>query len=122
MTTKRAFASAAINMELPTGYETRGHSRRDRKVAQLCREIEQLLSMVFAGHEDELLNDLMVDSVIPAPDASHLLVTVYYAGTDEVADAKAIISRLNEERTALRTEVAQAVNRRKAPDISFRLI
>src|SRR5258708_5523721 len=50
----------------------------DRKVLQLCRQVERSIGAVLRGGcADPVLQDLAVESVRPAPDAGRLLVTVY---------------------------------------------
>src|SRR5947207_1446903 len=64
-------------------------SRRvtNRKALQLCGEVARTLSWVLGGEcGDEVLRDLIVDSVVPAPDSSRLLVTLYQAPSAAQAD------------------------------------
>lgn len=98
------------------------NGRSQRKAHQLCREVEELLTMMLAGAADDLTRDLAVQSVEPMPDSSRLLISVYYAGTDEVADARAILSRLEDLRPALKQEIAVATARRRVPELTFRLV
>ena len=51
---------------------------KNRKALQLCGEVGRTLSQVLAWESgDDLLRDVVVDSVTPAPDSSRLLVIVY---------------------------------------------
>lgn len=94
--------------------------RADRKVLQLCSQVARTLEQVLAEQEADDLRDLMVDSVTPAPDGSHLLVTVRPLNT--TADPLALIARLNEVASDLRMEVAGAITRRRAPSFTFRVV
>ena len=50
-----------------------GHSRKD---LQLCRQVADTLSLALGDCGDDCLRDLHVVRVVPAPDASQLLVIV----------------------------------------------
>jgi hypothetical protein len=54
--------------------------------------------------------------VSPAPDCGHLLVHVLIPGGRPVADA---ISALHRGAPRLRSEVATAITRKRAPELSF---
>lgn len=95
-------------------------SRRppDRKTFQLCRQVERTLSIVLAGEcDDDLLRDVLVASVEPAPDASRLLVTV--VPTDPRVDADAVLERLRVHKGRLRVALASAVHRKRVPELMF---
>lgn len=113
----------------------------DRKTLQLCRQVERTLSMVLGdAGEDELLLSLRVVSVVPAPNASQLLVTVedlaaglpaesshqpasepVNPGTSDVDRPARIMACLAAHTGRLRYEVGQAIARRKVPQLLFRL-
>ena len=94
----------------------------NRKALQLCGEVAKILSQVLAWElGDDLLEQLQVEAVVPAPDSSRLLVTVSLqglAGADTPAD---IMERLRRSTGRLRMEVASAIHRRRVPDLVFRL-
>jgi hypothetical protein len=55
----------------------RSRARAEQKTLQLCRQVQRALSMSLAGEcDDDVLRMLYVDAVVPAPDASRLLVRV----------------------------------------------
>src|SRR5262249_41808063 len=62
----------------PRHYFKQGRSKRDsRKDWQLCRQIFETLNYVLSGDShDEVLQGLLVSEVVPAPDATRVLVTV----------------------------------------------
>ena len=101
----------------------RGARKQDRKAKQLCRQAAETIDQVLSGEtSDPRLACLRVVSVQPAPDASRLLVTV-------VADCPAADFRRaeTEERLAasagrLRTCVASAITRKKAPTLAYVLL
>ena len=90
-----------------------------RKLLQLCREVERTLSAVLAGEcADDVLRDLMILSVTPAPNAARLLVSVTLPKTANVSEEQAL-AHLGRAASKLRAEVAAAVRRRKAPELTF---
>jgi ribosome-binding factor A len=93
-------------------------SRPDRKTLQLCGQVARALSIAFDGLvSDEVLAGLHVVSVDPFPDASCLRVAVCSPGPS--ADRAAIAARLAAARGYLRSEVAAAIRRRRAPEVVF---
>lgn len=96
----------------------------DRKTLQLCSQVADTLNYVLSGElDDELLQNLQVMSVVPAPNASQLLVTVYpIAATDTACDAAEIRGRLMRAVGRLRAEVAASITRKKAPRLLFQVV
>jgi ribosome-binding factor A len=93
-----------------------------RKALQLGRQVAEAVDAVLAGESgDEVLASLRVVAVTPAPDASRLLVTVAPGAGAGKVDPEEILARLARASGWLRTEVAAAVTRRKAPALAFRL-
>lgn len=92
--------------------------RPDRKTLQLCRQVQRTLGYVLGSCNDNVVSELFVESVEPAPNASHLLVTVVPAG--ELLDATTVLGHLHHASGYLRSEIATSINRRKAPELSFR--
>jgi ribosome-binding factor A len=88
-----------------------------RKAHQLCGQVQQALLVILPGLADEVLRDLTVVSVEPAPHSGRLLVTV--AGP---APADATDRHLRLAAGLLRSEVAGAVHRRKAPELVFQIV
>jgi ribosome-binding factor A len=95
----------------------------NRKALQLCGQVERTLASVLAGEcGDDVLRDLVVESVVPAPNASRVLVTVYLAPHAPVLDAHQVYEHLERARGRLRREVAAAITRRRVPDLLFRVV
>lgn len=88
-----------------------------RKAQQLCRQVERALNLAFADRngEDDL-GGLFVDEVSPAPDCGRLMVHVVIPADRPAAD---VISALRRESPRLRSEVAAAITRKRAPELSF---
>jgi ribosome-binding factor A len=93
-----------------------------RKTLQLCSQVTRTLTSVLAESGDDLLRDLTVVSVAPAPSSARLLVTVALAPWADPANLDPAAGRLEYARGRLRTEVAAAVRRRRAPDLVFRIV
>ena len=99
-------------------------SRRvhNRKALQLCAEVMRTLNEVLACETgDDLLRDLLVVSVVPAPDAMHLMVTLIPSSTASSVDRQRVLERLDQAAGLLRAEVAAAIHRRKTPELVFRI-
>jgi ribosome-binding factor A len=93
----------------------------NRKAHQLCAQVAQTLQQVFGESADAALQSLQIIEVRPAPDASQLLVLAAPAvgaqdGPQEAAQALARASGW------LRSEVARAITRKRAPQLVFRLV
>ena len=92
------------------------------KVTQLCAQVERSLALTLAGDcQDPILNNLYVYDVIPAPDASRLLVRVScrLASLDELA---AVYDALTRAKGLMRTAIAAELNRKRTPELSFVVI
>ena len=89
----------------------------ERKARQFCRQVQRALNLALADrHSDDGLNDLFVEDVSPAPDCGHLLVHVIVPADRPVNEA---ISALRRDASRLRSEVAMAITRKRAPELSF---
>ena len=96
----------------------RGSSRRDHKALHLCRAAQRALSLALSGEcGDDVLRSLCVHDVVPAPDASRLLVRLISPPSAGQIDD--VYARLERVRPLLRRTVAQAVTRKRAPELSF---
>jgi hypothetical protein len=97
--------------------------KSDRKVMQLCGEVARTLSQVLAWESgDDLLRELVVASVIPAPDSSRVLVTVE---APRAVGERAILEVQDHLRLScgrLRAEIAVSVRRRRVPELTFRVV
>jgi ribosome-binding factor A len=93
---------------------------RNRKALQLCAQIAETLSLLFADSADPVLHNLLVTSVVPHPTSARVLVTVTTT-VDLDLDLRTSLSHIEAARSRLRSEVAAAVCRRKVPDLMFRV-
>jgi ribosome-binding factor A len=102
--------------------ETRS-TQAGRKARQLCAQVMDTLSLLFSGEtSDEILQSLAILDVAPAPNASQLLVTVGPAAGAPALDESQIHAALARAGGWLRSEVAAAVTRKRAPRLSFRFV
>jgi len=90
----------------------------NRKALQLCKQVEHALS---AAMEGDVLRDLIVQSVLPAPDSSRLLVTFSHHGPEAIASAD-VLAALDEARAKLRAAVAASIHRKKTPELAFHVV
>ena len=95
--------------------------KSDHKTMQLCRQAERAISLALTGEcDDDVLRALYVESVTPAPDASRLLVQVVVGrSAGEGVTMQDVLQRLERVTGLLRAAVAQAVTRKRAPELTF---
>jgi ribosome-binding factor A len=82
----------------------------DRKTRQFCRQVQRVLNLALVDQ------DLFVEAVSPAPHCGHLLVHVCIPADRAIAEA---LGALQRDAGRLRTEVAAAIARKRAPELSF---
>ena len=91
-----------------------------RKTQQLCRQIERALNQLLPDCADDVLRDLLVQSVEPAPNASRLLVSVSSLAPE--ATPLEVIAHLQQAIGMLRGELASAIHRKRVPELAFRFM
>lgn len=96
-----------------------GQARNLRKALQLCGQVRDALNRALPDCADPLLQVLYVEDVAPAPDAAHLLVVL---GGGESRHYLETLAALNGVRPRLRAAIAAEITRKRAPDISFKLV
>jgi ribosome-binding factor A len=97
--------------------QERGH--RGHKDLQVCRQVFDALTYALAELDDPVIDELVLVSVTPAPNAARVQVNLMpaHAGVDR----EAALARLAEIGSALRAEVAAEVTRKRAPELAFHL-
>jgi ribosome-binding factor A len=97
--------------------------RTGRKSHQLCAQVADTLSQIFGGEcGDAILQSLTLLDVAPAPDSSQLLVQVGPV-TPELRLVEAdVMAALDRAAGWLRSEVAAAITRKRAPRLVFRFV
>ncbi len=93
-------------------HDGRASARRqtERKTQQFCRQVQRALNLALSG------SDLFVEEITPAPDCGRLLVHVVVPGGVPIAEVMIALSR---ETPRLRSEVASAITRKRAPELYF---
>jgi ribosome-binding factor A len=95
--------------------------KRQRKLQQLCRQVHRTLMYLIPGEmADPLLQDLSVQCVLPAPDEGRLLVRL--TSRRSPSEASEILDRLERISGYLRAQVATAITRKRAPELTFHLL
>lgn len=94
-------------------------TKDNHKAWQLCKQVERALRLALAACHDDVVRDLLIHSVVPAPDTSRLLVTVGPGPQAQPIGLGEIQQRLDRVRPFLRHQAAAAVCRKKAPDLAF---
>ena len=116
------FYAEDVNFLTSSARRTGSH-KDSRKAKQLCRQVAETLDMVLSGDcRDELLQSLHVISVVPAPNSSRLLVTVFADLPVEIFDRREILERLDDQTGRLRAEVAGSINRKRVPSLVFHVV
>lgn len=117
----RADGFASESSEPSSFFESHGGKRRDHKTAQLCRQVFRAVSLALAECADDVLRELIVHDVEPAPDASRMLVRVGFSASvaADVTGVADVLGRLGQASGFLRREVATAITRKRAPELMF---
>ena len=92
---------------------------RHHKDLQLCRQVFDALSYALADLDDPLVADLALASVVPAPTAARMLVTL--TPTTEAIDQDAALEAVQRFADDLRADVAAEITRRRVPELVFRV-
>jgi ribosome-binding factor A len=100
------------------GSGSRPDSRQvQRKTQQFCCQVQRALNLALADSNVAGVGcELSVDEVSPAPGCGHLLVHIVVQDGYSVVDA---MSALRRDASRLRSEVAMAIARKRAPELSF---
>jgi ribosome-binding factor A len=95
----------------------------DYKTAALCKQARRAIAMTLAGEcADEVLQSLMVDEVLPAPNAGRLLVRVVLRTNDPAVTLINVHERLAKVHGLLRASIGNAIVRKRTPELSFDVI
>ncbi len=90
-----------------------------RKTLQLCGQVAEALNYAFAAVcNNDVLREMTVVAVQPAPDEARLLVTVG-PSLPGPCDPAEVLAQLHHAAGKLRSEVAAAIHRKKVPELTF---
>jgi len=88
-----------------------------RKARQFCRQVQRALNLALENRDaGDGVDGLFVEDVFPAPDCGRVLVYVVIPAGRPVADA---LGALRRDAPRLRSEVAMAITRKRAPELAF---
>ncbi len=93
-----------------------------RKIRQLCRETERLVSLVLSGEvSDPLIQDLQVLHVSPESNGPYLMITLCHPNLCNTNLETQILTRLQRLEGYLRSVITQSVCRKRVPRLKFKL-
>lgn len=105
----------------PSRSEGRRHRDTANRTRQLCGRVARIVGSLLAGEcHDDVLRDVLVGAVTPAPDASRLCVALHV--DTRAVDPSVVRDRVERVRGFLRREVASAVQRKRAPELVFAVL
>lgn len=93
--------------------------RSGHKDLQVCRQVFDALTYALAELDDPMIEELSLASVMPAPNAARLLVTL--VPFRDGIDPAAALERLRDAMPDLREEVAAEITRKRVPELVFRI-
>jgi ribosome-binding factor A len=115
----RALCGRRDRGEGSTGRRAHAHAHARHKTMQLCRQVQRALSLALSGEcGDELLRAVWIDEVVPAPDASRLMVRLIVPARARATPAD-VMQNVARAQGRLRAEVAKAITRKRAPELFF---
>jgi ribosome-binding factor A len=101
----------------------RSRRKQERKAQQLCKQAYQTLAITLNGQcGDPVLQDLSLVGVEATPDGSDLIVAVQLTTLDGQVGTSEVFERLARVRGFLRSELAAVITRKRAPELSFRIL
>lgn len=96
--------------------ESNQTSPSDKKTRQLCRQVHQRLDLALSDLDDPALHGVWVYGVTPAGGGRALLVHVIVRDAEQIRE---VSKHLESARSHLRSEVAQAIHRKRTPQLQF---
>ena len=97
-----------------------GSEKPDYKTAALCKQVRRAVALALSGAcADPELQSLIVEEVLPAPNAGRLLVRLiapHAHGHEAIID---LLQRLERVRGILRAHVAETIARKRTPELTF---
>ena len=103
-------------------HRPRSSSKEERKLAQLCAQVEETVSLALGDSADERLRDLVVQSVAPGPDGARLLVAVATTSPVDLDRLEDLHAALDSARPWLRQQIAAEIHRKRTPDLVFQVL
>lgn len=89
----------------------------EHKVRQLCRQVQRAINLSLAEHSDDpVLEQVYIDEVTPVHGCGHLLAHFIMPIDRSLRD---VLTSLRGETPRFRAQVARAISRKNAPELSF---
>jgi ribosome-binding factor A len=88
-----------------------------RKTLQLCEQVKRAVHEILADCADDVVRNLMVVSVVPAPNTGRLKIAVAVPLTADATDRATVETHLQRASGFIRTQVAAAISRRNVPEL-----
>ena len=98
-----------------------GGRARAHKDLQVCRQVYDALSYALAELDDPVIDELIIASVVPAPTASRVQVTLVPSKGDDF-DYEDALARIHKIEARLRDEVAGEVHRKRVPVLVYQIL
>lgn len=94
-----------------------------RKTNQLRKEIELTLSLTLGGElEDPALSNLNIFKVEPIPESGDFLIILEWTSNSRDFQFDKVMLSIKKASGFLRSEVAKSLNRKRVPQLSYRLL
>ena len=93
------------------------HRKEDRKLRQLCAQVARTIELALSASQDDVLIGLYVTSVTPTPAVGRLQVWV--SAHEPTTHPPEALQRLAAAKGWLREEIAEAISRRRVPELTF---
>ncbi len=95
----------------------------DYKTAALCKQVRRIVQMALSGEcGDPVLQELIVDEVLPAPNAGRLLVRVMLRAREGGPGVIDVLQRLAAVEGMLRASVGSGIARKRTPELVFDVV
>ncbi len=97
-------------------------SKVDRKAAQLCSQVRHALEFIIPEALQDSDWDALVLDVQPAPNTGHLLILLQAVEKLDEDGCRRLEAAIFQKSGIIRTAVAGAIQRRKVPTLTFRVV
>jgi len=100
-----------------------GSEKPDYKTAALCKQVRRAISLALAGEcGDPAIQSLVVNDVLPAPNAGRLLVRILAPHAHDHTEVIDLLERLEKIQGLLRARIAESIARKRTPELTFDII
>lgn len=98
-------------------FKSKRNRKDNRKTQQLCQQVARTLNLCLNDCEDPYVESMYVVAVIPAPDASCLMVQLLCDVDD--FDHGAALAAIRYQTSRLQCEIARSIHRKRVPNLMF---